>query len=228
MLRLKRPCTEWENGLQQKSRKKWEGKWKMAPGPTWPRNGNQNGKMHPKMGFWPDFGHFFHLGSQFSAISGVRPFSIFFPVFPGFLLQARLPFCKWPFQSQVSWLKKQELRREAPFTGVSGGGGGLRAQNRKKISKKVFLGVRRKVSKKTRKSLKIPIVGPLWVFLDIFGSFLGLFCRPAKRPFLRFFCGFGPGNGSSGCKTRTPANFHKIQTPRHTLRAQRLKKFNLD
>ena len=67
---------------------KWERKWKMAPGPKWPKNGNQNGKMHPKMGFWPDFGHFFHFSGHFSAISGLGPSSIFCPIFPGFLLQA--------------------------------------------------------------------------------------------------------------------------------------------
>ena len=45
----------------------------------------------------------------------------------------------------------------------------LRARNRKKVSKRgVFLGVRRKVSKNTRKSLKIPIFGPFWVFFRYF------------------------------------------------------------
>ena len=53
------------------------------------------------MGFWPDFGHSFHLDCNFSAISGVGPFSIFFPIFPGFLLRASFPFCKWPLQSQT-------------------------------------------------------------------------------------------------------------------------------
>ena len=28
------------------------------------------------------------------------PFSIFFPIFPGFLLWPSFPFCKWPLQSQ--------------------------------------------------------------------------------------------------------------------------------
>ena len=90
-----------ETGPEKKIPEKWERKWKMAPGPKWPKNGNQNGKMDPKMGFWPDFGHFFHFGGHFSAISGVGPFSIFFPIFPGFLLRARFPFCEWPLQSQL-------------------------------------------------------------------------------------------------------------------------------
>ena len=78
----------------------------------------------------------------------------------------------------------------------------LRARNRKKISKKVFPGVGRKVPKNTRKSLKIPIFGPFWVFLDFFGLFLGLFCRPPKRPFWRLFCDFGPGGPGDSCKWR--------------------------
>ena len=59
---------------------KWERKWKMAPGPKWPKNGRRNGKMDPKMGClaifpfrWQFFGHFgpgaiFHFLSHFSGI----------------------------------------------------------------------------------------------------------------------------------------------------------------
>ena len=87
----------------------------------------------------------------------------------------------------------------------------LRARNCKKISKKVFSGVCRKVPKNTRKSLKIPIFGPFWAFLDFFRYFLGLFCRPPKRPFLRFFCDFGPGGPRDSCKWRLGPqdNLHK-------------------
>ena len=99
-LRLKWPFTEWETGPEQKSRKngKENGKWPHA----W--NGR---KMAAEMEKWPKsaqnpmFGSIFHFGGHFSAISGVGPFSIFFPIFPGFLLRARFPFCKWPLQSQL-------------------------------------------------------------------------------------------------------------------------------
>ena len=70
---------------------KWEIKWKMAPGPKRPKNGQ---KSHA---FW---GPFFHFGGHFSAISGLGPFSIFFPIFPGFLRRAAFPFCIWPLRSQ--------------------------------------------------------------------------------------------------------------------------------
>ena len=88
------------NGPGEKIPEKWERKWKMAPRLKWPKNGRRNGKMakiSPKSHFWV---HFFHFGGHFSAISGVGPFSIFFPIFPGFLLRARFPFCKWPLQLQ--------------------------------------------------------------------------------------------------------------------------------
>ena len=68
---------------------KWERKWKMAPGPKWSKNGRRNGKMDPKMGFWP----FLHFGGHFLALSALEPFSIFFPIFPGFMRRAGFPFC---------------------------------------------------------------------------------------------------------------------------------------
>ena len=67
------------------------GKWKMAPGLKWPKNGHRNGKMATKIEFWPFFRYFFHFGGHFSAISGRGPFSIFFPIFPGFLRRTGLP-----------------------------------------------------------------------------------------------------------------------------------------
>ena len=81
----------------------------------------------------------------------------------------------------------------------------LRARNRKKVSKRVFLGVWRKVSKNTRKSQKYrfsDLLGYLSVFLDFFGYFLRLFSRPPKRPFLRLLCDFGPGGHGDFCKWR--------------------------
>ena len=76
----------------------------------------------------------------------------------------------------------------------------LRARNRKKVSKKVFLGVRRKVPKNTRKSQKIPKKVRKLVFFDFFGYFLGLFCAPPKRPFLRLSCDFGRRGSGDSCK----------------------------
>ena len=47
------------------------------------------------MGFWPDFGHFFHFDGHFSAISGVGPFSIFSPIF-------LRDFCSGPVSHSVN------------------------------------------------------------------------------------------------------------------------------
>ena len=100
------------------------------------------------------------------------------------------------------------MRPEPPFTGVSLRT--LRARNRKKVSKKVFLGVRRKVPKNTRKSLKIPKKVRKSVFFDFSGYFLRLFCGPPKRPFLRLFCDFGPGKSGDSCKWRLGSPSPKV------------------
>ena len=76
----------------------------------------------------------------------------------------------------------------------------LRAQNRKKVSKRVFLGVRKKVPENTRKSQKIHQKVQFWVFFDFFGYFRALFCGPPKRLFWRLFCDFGPGETGDSCK----------------------------
>ena len=91
-----------ETGPEQQFRKngKETGKWPQA------RNGR---KMAIKMEKWTrkcDFGLILAIFSVsvaiFSAISGVRPFSIFFPIFRGFLLRASFPVCKsLPLQSQA-------------------------------------------------------------------------------------------------------------------------------
>ena len=57
-----------ENGPRPEMAEKWLPKW-------------ENG---PTNGIWAFFRHFFHVRSHFSAISGLGPFSIFFPIFPGF------------------------------------------------------------------------------------------------------------------------------------------------
>ena len=83
----------------------------------------------------------------------------------------------------------------------------LRARNRKKVSKRVFWGVWRKVSKNTRKSLKIhqkntqkgPKIDLFRLFRVFFETFL---LTPPKRPFLRLFCDFGPGGPGDSCKWR--------------------------
>ena len=96
----------------------------------------------------------------------------------------------------------------------------LRTRNRIKVSKKVFSGVCRKVPKKYPKSLKIPkkirkSVG-IW---GLFRAFLGLFCIPPKRPFLRLFCRFGPGGPRDSCTWRLGLRdfhtflLHVLQTP---------------
>ena len=55
----------------------------------------------------------------FAAISGVGPFSIFFPIFPGFWLRAHFPFCERPLQSQ--FLVCKQLRTDC-ISLVSGSG----------------------------------------------------------------------------------------------------------
>ena len=60
----------------------------------------------------------------------------------------------------------------------------LGARNRKKVSKKgLFLwgGPQKSPKKYPKKSQKIPIFGPFWVFFDFFGYFLGLFCGPPHK-----------------------------------------------
>ena len=69
--------------------------------------------------------------------------------------------------------------------------------------KKDLLGVCRKVPHNTRKSLKIHIFGPFWVFLDFFG-FFGDFS--AERPFWDFFAISGPE------RPATPANGGRVAT----------------
>ena len=105
-----------------------------------------------------------------------------------------------PLESKV--LKSPRRTRVATRAAIYRSLRTLRARNRKKVSKKVFLGVRRKVSKNTRKSPKIPKKVRKSVFFDFFGYFLRLFCGPPKRPFLRLFCGFGPGGSGDSCKWR--------------------------
>ena len=76
----------------------------------------------------------------------------------------------------------------------------LRGQNRKKVSKRVFLGVCKKVPQNTRKNQKLPQKVQFWRIFDFFGYFRGLLCRPPKRLFLRLFCDFGPGGPGDSCK----------------------------
>ena len=79
---------------------KWERKWKMAPRLKWPENGRQNGKNGENQAKIPFSGPFYRFDGLVLAISGLGPFSIFFPIFPGPLLRASFPFCTWPLQSQ--------------------------------------------------------------------------------------------------------------------------------
>ena len=79
-----------------------------------------------------------------------------------------------------------------------------RARNPQKILKRVFLGVCNKVPENTRKSRRIPEKSKFGfffqVFLDFFGYFRGLLCRPPKRLFSRFFGDFGPRGPRDSCK----------------------------
>ena len=111
---------------------------------------------------------------------------------------------RWPravayFQTKSCKIVSHSLRPEPPFTGVSGPSG---PEIAKKISKRVFLGVWRKVSKNTRKksentekkkTQKGPKIGIFRLFRVFFETFLQ---TPPKRPFLRLFCDFGETGGS--------------------------------
>ena len=79
----------------------------------------------------------------------------------------------------------------------------LRAQKRKKVSKRVFLGVREKVPENIRKCHKIPLEVQSLGIWGFFRVFSGTFLRtPKKTLFEIFFCDFGPRgpgvNGRSG------------------------------
>ena len=107
----------------------------------------------------------------------------------------------------------------------------LRAQNRKKVSKRVFLGVWRKVSKNTRKSLKIPKntqKGPKIGIFRLFRVFFETFLQTPKKTLLEtFFAISGPEgpetpvNGGSDRKVLalTPS-FPGYPKPRHPVKCQ--------
>ena len=65
---------------------KWERKWKMAPGPKWPKNGHRHGKWTPEWYFWP----FFH----FVAISPILQISFEpgFGAYQGLAQKIKVPF----------------------------------------------------------------------------------------------------------------------------------------
>ena len=79
----------------------------------------------------------------------------------------------------------------------------LRARNPKKVSKRVFLGVCKKVPENTRKSPNLVFFGDFLTFSGIFGDF---FADPQKDSFRDFFGISGPEgpetpvNGRSGRK----------------------------
>ena len=81
------------------------------------------------------------------------------------------------------------MRPERPFTGVSGPSG---SEIAKSLNKSLPVGLQ-KSPRKYLKSQKIPQIGLLGVFSDLFGCFLGLFCRPPpKRLLFRLFAISGP------------------------------------
>ena len=66
---------------------------------------------------------FFHFGGHFSAISGRGPFSIFFPIFPGFLRRTGFPFCRWPPHMQhIPLVKPLVFTMPLVFIGRQKGG----------------------------------------------------------------------------------------------------------
>ena len=75
--------------------------------------------------------------------------------------------------------KEITLRPERPFTGVSGPSG-----IKKRSQKSLFGGLQKSPREYPKKSQKYPQIG---VFLNFFGYFRGLSCRPPKRLFLRLF-----------------------------------------
>ena len=99
----------------------------------------------------------------------------------------------------------------------------LRAQNRKKVSKRVFWGVCKKVPENTRKSQKIQQKVQFWVFFDFFGYFGDFFADPQKDSFWDFFAILGPEgpetpvNGRSDREfrhTKTRASFSRLENTR--------------
>ena len=81
----------------------------------------------------------------------------------------------------------------------------LRAQNRKKVSKRVFLRVCKKVPEDTQNSQKMPPKVQFCVVLTFSGIFGDLFADPQKDSFWDFFAILGPeGPGApvNGCLGR--------------------------
>ena len=72
-------------------------------------------------------------------------------------------------------------------------------KSQKSLKKGLLGGLQKSPEKYPKKSKNTQKV---WksVFLDFFGYFSGLFCRPPKRPFLRLFCDFGLGGPGDSCK----------------------------
>ena len=108
------------------------------------------------------------------------------------------------FADMVFTLSSLSWGPEPPFTGLSGPS---RPEIAKKSQKRFFFwGGLQESPKNTRKNLKMPKKGPK--IGRLFGYFLGLVCRPQKRPFLRlFFAISGPGG------PETPVNAGSGRNP---------------
>ena len=86
----------------------------------------------------------------------------------------------------------------------------LRARNPKKVSKRVFLGVCKKVPENTRKSQKIPEKYPNLDFFGCFSTFSGIFgdffADPQKDSFRDFFGISGPESPETPVSGRSDRN----------------------
>ena len=76
-------------------------------------------------------------------------------------------------------------------------------KSQKSLKKGRFGGLEKSLKKYPKKPKNTEkMTGIFAVFLDFFGYFLRLFSRPPKRPFLRLFRDFGPGEPGDSCKWR--------------------------
>ena len=72
-------------------------------------------------------------------------------------------------------------------------------KSQKSLEKSLFGGPQ-KSRRKVEKYPKTPKFGFFGVLFDFWGYFRGLFCRPPKRLFSRFFWDFWPGGPGDSCK----------------------------
>ena len=74
-------------------------------------------------------------------------------------------------------------------------------KSQKSLKKGLLGGLQKSPKKYPKKSKNTNFRTFLGIF-RLFRFFLGLFCRPPERPFLRLFCDFGPGGPGDSCITK--------------------------